>query len=35
VKLFLVLVLLLVAAAVAAYLAGVRIASDGSIIWPT
>ncbi|MEA2702346.1 MAG: hypothetical protein QOD63_291 [Actinomycetota bacterium] len=35
VKLFLVLVLLLVAAAVAAYLAGVRIASDGSVIWPT
>ena len=35
VKLFLVLVVLLVAAGVAAYLLGVRIASDGSIVWPS
>ncbi len=34
-KLFLVLVLLVVIAGVAAYFAGVRIASDGSIIWPS
>ena len=34
-KLFLVLVLLVVVAGVAAYFAGVRIASDGTIIWPS